>query len=74
MINRHALETGVEAKARTFSVVSHLSAMLFAHPRRGSLDMRRRLPGRLVGLAAMLRSLPTALTRVLKLSSAGADG
>lgn len=30
MINRHALETGVEAKARTFSVVSHLSAMLFA--------------------------------------------
>ena len=30
MINRHALETGVEAKARTISVVSHLSAMLFA--------------------------------------------
>lgn len=30
MINRHALATGVEAKARTFSVVSHLSAMLFA--------------------------------------------
>lgn len=30
MINRHALETGVEAKARSFSVVSHLSAMLFA--------------------------------------------
>ena len=30
MINRHALETGVEAKARTFGVVSHLSAMLFA--------------------------------------------
>jgi hypothetical protein len=30
LINRHALETGVEAKARTFSVVSHLSAMLFA--------------------------------------------
>ena len=30
MINRLALETGVEAKARTFSVVSHLSAMLFA--------------------------------------------
>jgi hypothetical protein len=30
MINRHALETGVEAKARTFSVLSHLSAMLFA--------------------------------------------
>jgi len=30
MINRHALETGVEAKARSFSVLSHLSAMLFA--------------------------------------------
>jgi hypothetical protein len=30
MINRHALATGVEAKSRTFSVVSHLSAMLFA--------------------------------------------
>lgn len=30
MINRLALETGVEAKARTFSVFSHLSAMLFA--------------------------------------------
>ena len=30
MINPHALETGVEGKARTFSVLSHLSAMLFA--------------------------------------------
>lgn len=30
MINRHALATGVEAKARSFTVVSHLSAMLFA--------------------------------------------
>jgi hypothetical protein len=30
LINRHAIETGVEAKARSFSVVSHLSAMLFA--------------------------------------------
>ena len=30
MINRHALETGVEAKVRTFSVLSQLSAMLFA--------------------------------------------
>ena len=29
LINRHALETGVEAKARSFSVLSHLSAMLF---------------------------------------------
>jgi len=30
LINRHALETGVETKARSFSVVSHLSSMLFA--------------------------------------------
>ena len=30
LINRHAAETGVDAKARSFSVVSHLSAMLFA--------------------------------------------
>ena len=30
MINRLALETGVDAKARTFSVLRHLSAMLFA--------------------------------------------
>jgi hypothetical protein len=30
MINLHARETGVEAQARTFSVLSHLSAMLFA--------------------------------------------
>jgi hypothetical protein len=30
MINRIARETGVDAKARTFSVVSHLAAMLFA--------------------------------------------
>jgi hypothetical protein len=30
LINRHALATGVEAKARSFSVVSHLSSMLFA--------------------------------------------
>ena len=30
MINRLAVQTGVDAKARTFSVVSHLSAMLFA--------------------------------------------
>ncbi len=29
MTNSHALATGVEAKARSFSVVSHLSAMLF---------------------------------------------
>lgn len=30
LINRHARETGVDAKARTFSVTSHLAAMLFA--------------------------------------------
>ena len=30
MINRLARETGVEAKSRSFSVISHLSAMLFA--------------------------------------------
>lgn len=30
LINRHARETGVDANARTFSVLSHLSAMLFA--------------------------------------------
>src|SRR6187397_1474328 len=30
LVNRHARETGVDVKARTFSVVSHLSAMLFA--------------------------------------------
>lgn len=30
MVNRHARESGVEAKARTFSVMSHLFAMLFA--------------------------------------------
>ena len=29
-MNRYARETGVDAKARTFSVLSHLSAMLFA--------------------------------------------
>ncbi len=30
LISRHARETGVDAKARTFSVRSHLAAMLFA--------------------------------------------
>jgi hypothetical protein len=30
MINRHARETGVDTKSRSFSVLSHLSAMLFA--------------------------------------------
>ena len=30
LINRHARETGVDSQARTFSVLSHLSAMLFA--------------------------------------------
>jgi len=31
IINRVARETGIESKARTFSVISHLAAMLFAH-------------------------------------------
>ncbi len=30
LIGRHARETKVEAKARTFGVISHLAAMLFA--------------------------------------------
>src|SRR6056297_521416 len=30
LIGRHARETGVDAKARSFSVTSHLAAMLFA--------------------------------------------
>ena len=30
LIGRHARETGVDARARTFSVTSHLAAMLFA--------------------------------------------
>ena len=30
LINRHARETGIASKARSFSVISHLSAMLFA--------------------------------------------
>ncbi len=30
LIARHSRETGVDAKARTFSVTSHLAAMLFA--------------------------------------------
>ena len=30
LVNRHARETGVDTKARTFSVGSHLAAMLFA--------------------------------------------
>lgn len=30
LINRHAMESAVDAKARTFTVSSHLAAMLFA--------------------------------------------
>ena len=30
LIHRHARETGIDAKARSFTVLSHLSAMLFA--------------------------------------------
>ena len=49
------------------------AATAFSRPRGGSLDMRRRLPGLSVGLAAMLRSLPTAFARIIKSSSAGAN-
>lgn len=35
MINRLSLATGVESKARTFSVVSHLCEMLFTGQSRG---------------------------------------
>ena len=37
------------------------TALAFSRPRGGSLDMRHRLPARLVGLAASLRSMPTAV-------------
>ena len=36
------------------------TALAFSRPREDGLDMRHRLPGRLVGLAASLRSMPTA--------------
>ena len=36
------------------------TALAFSRPRRNGLDIRHRLPGRLVGLAASLRSMPTA--------------
>jgi hypothetical protein len=49
------------------------AATAFSLPLEVGLDMRRRLPGLSVGLAAMLRSLPTASARVSKPSSAGAD-
>ena len=45
MINRHAVETGVAAKARTFSVVSHLSAMFFAQFRASALSALRQNVG-----------------------------
>lgn len=37
------------------------AATAFSRPRKGGLDMRRRLPGRLARLAASLRSMPTAV-------------
>jgi hypothetical protein len=42
------------------------AATAFGFPRRVGLDMRRRLPGLSVGLAAMLRSLPTAFAGLIK--------
>ena len=36
------------------------TALAFSRPRGGGLDIRHRLPGPLVGLAASLRSMPTA--------------
>ena len=41
---------------------SQATALAFSRPQRGSLDMRHRLPGHLVGLAASLRSMPTAVS------------
>jgi hypothetical protein len=38
------------------------AATAFGFPRRDCLNMRRRPPGLSVGLAASLRSMPTALT------------
>ena len=38
------------------------TALVFSRPRRGGLDIHHRLPGRLVGLAASLRSMPTAVS------------
>jgi hypothetical protein len=42
-------------------------------PVESSLDMRRRPPGLSVGLAASLRSMPTAYCEVSKSSSIGMD-
>ena len=41
---------------------SQTTALAFGYPRRDSLDMRHRLPGLFVGLAALLRSMPTAVS------------
>jgi hypothetical protein len=46
---------------------------LAASPKVGGLDMRHRLPGRLVGLAASLRSMPTACREVIQTPFARAD-
>jgi hypothetical protein len=50
------------------------AATAFSLPRKVGLDMRRRPPGLSVGLAASMRSMPTAFGRVLKSLSAEADG
>ncbi len=47
---------------------------LWRFPEESSLDMRRRPPGLSVGLAASLRSMPTALCcKVIQTLSAEAD-
>ena len=47
---------------------------VFGRPRRGSLDIHRHLPDPWVGLAASLRSMPTALCfQVIQTLSAEAD-
>jgi hypothetical protein len=43
-----------------FESRNRTTALAFSRPRGGGLDMRHRLPGHLVGLAASLRSMPTA--------------
>ncbi len=46
---------------------------VFNRPRRGGLDIHRRLPGLWVGLAVSLRSMPTALYEVFQSLSADAN-
>ncbi len=56
-----------------FKSRNRTTATAFSLPRRVGLDIRRRPPDRLVSLAASLRSMPTAVSEVLKTPSAGAD-